>query len=71
MVNPISIDPQAIYDDGAISIALGLPSATLIQARRKGKLRYSRKGKRIFYLGQWLLDWLNADCRQEVAPCND
>ncbi len=61
MLNPIPIDPDAIYDDGAVVLALDVPSATLSRARREGRLRYSRKGKRTFYLGRWLLEWLTAD----------
>jgi hypothetical protein len=61
MLTPVPIDPAAVYDDGAVLLALGLSSATLARARREGRLRHSRKGKRTFYLGQWLIDWLAAD----------
>lgn len=61
MLSPIPIDPGAVYDDGAVVLALDLPSATLARARREGRLRYSKRGKRTFYLGRWLLDWLTAD----------
>jgi hypothetical protein len=69
MAKTLNINPDAIYDDGAISLVLDLPSATLAQARKKGQLRYTRKGKRIFYLGKWVLDWLTGDpIRQEAQP---
>ena len=67
MPSTLSIDPNAIYDDGTISLALDLPLATLAQARKKGQLRYTRKGKRIFYLGKWVLDWLTADSDRQEA----
>jgi hypothetical protein len=61
MVSPHHIDPTAIYDDGAVLMALDIPTATLARARRDGRLRYTRQGRRALYLGQWLLDWLAAD----------
>ena len=61
MLSPVPIDPGAVYDDGAVVLALDIPSATLARARREGRLRYTRQGRRVLYLGQWLLDWLSAD----------
>jgi hypothetical protein len=67
MQEQVSIAPDGIYDDGALYLALGLTPATLAQARRSGDLRFTRKGKRTLYLGQWVLDWIKADERQGVA----
>ena len=61
MQQQVSIAPDGIYDDGALYLALGLTPATLSQARRSGELRFTRKGKRTLYLGQWVLDWIKAD----------
>lgn len=61
MVSPVCIDPTAVYDDGAICLALDIPSAVLARACRDGRLRYTRQGRRRLYLGQWLLDWLTLD----------
>jgi hypothetical protein len=63
MVQPVLIEPEAVYDDGVVLMVLGLPTATLSRARREGRLRYTRQGNRILYLGQWLLDWLQGDAR--------
>jgi hypothetical protein len=60
MVEPVSIDPEALYDDGSLRQALGLTEAALATARRAGTLRYTRQGKRTLYLGKWILDWLEA-----------
>jgi hypothetical protein len=65
MTSAVPIDPQAVYDDGALHFLLGLSSAALARARRAGELRFTRKGKRTLYLGQWVLDWINADARPE------
>jgi hypothetical protein len=62
----IRIDPDGIYDDALLRGALDVSDVTLARARSDGRLRYSRQGKRILYLGCWVLDWLKADARQEV-----
>ncbi len=53
-----SIVPDGVYDDSALVLGLGLTHAALAQARRTGELRYARKGRRVLYLGQWIVDWL-------------
>ena len=58
MAANLSIDPNGIYDDGTLVLALGLTHATLARARREGRLRFTREGKQVLYLGRWLLDWL-------------
>ena len=60
MIEPVSIDPEAMYDDGSLCQALGLTDAALANARREGTLRYALQGKRTLYLGRWILDWLEA-----------
>jgi hypothetical protein len=58
MIDPVWIEPGAIYDDGSLRQALGLTDAALAAARRAGLLRYTRQGKRTLYLGRWVLGWL-------------
>jgi hypothetical protein len=53
------IDPDAVYDDGAVVLSLDISSATLVRARRDGALRYRRVGRRAVYLGRWLIEWLD------------
>jgi hypothetical protein len=60
MLAGLKIDPESVYDDGALVMALGIASATLARARRQGKLRFRRVGNRTLYLGRWILDWLEA-----------
>jgi hypothetical protein len=57
----IHIDPNGFYDDDLLYCALELSSQTLTRARLAGELRFVRKGKRILYLGQWVIDWLTRD----------
>ena len=58
MVQPAVIDPEHIYDDGALVMLLGVTEAALGKGRAAGQLKFTRKGKRVFYLGSWVLDWL-------------
>jgi hypothetical protein len=58
MIAGIVLDPAAVFDDGALYCVLGISAATLARARRDGRLRYCRQGRRILYLGEWLTDWL-------------
>jgi hypothetical protein len=60
----VHIDPTGIYDDALLYAALEVSAATLVRARRAGRLRFTRQGRRVLYLGQWVLDWLKADARQ-------
>jgi hypothetical protein len=72
MANTLLLNPNAIYDEGAVSLALDIPTSTLDRARREGLLRFARKGRRIFFRGQWLLDWFETDrSKLEGKPCND
>jgi hypothetical protein len=61
VLSPHKIDPESIYDDGALAMTLGVASASLARARRQGRLRYRRVGNRTLYLGRWIIDWLTAD----------
>lgn len=54
----IRIEPDGLYDDETLRLMLGVTSATLARARRQGLLRYSRRGRRIFYFGRWILEWM-------------
>jgi hypothetical protein len=63
----VRIDPDGVYDDDLLYAALEVSAATLSRARRDGRLTYTRQGRRILYLGRWVLDWLTADARREVS----
>lgn len=63
MAGSLLIEPTAIYDDGAIALALDIRLATLARARREGKLRFTRKGQRVFYLGAWIIEWMQTDVK--------
>jgi hypothetical protein len=69
MPETLSIDPRAVYREGTLSLALDVPLTTLGRARREGRLRFSRQGRRVLILGQWVLDWLEGDAGRprEVA----
>ncbi|MHC4619734.1 MAG: hypothetical protein ACYTEQ_18465 [Planctomycetota bacterium] len=57
------VDPKAVYDNGDLLLGLGVTSSALAQARKAKQLRFARKGKRVLYRGQWVIDWLDSDSR--------
>lgn len=61
MATKLQIDADTVYDEGEISLSLDIPTTTLCRERRAGRLRYTRKGRRVLILGRWLLDWLTKD----------
>jgi hypothetical protein len=69
MTSTLPIHPDTIYTEGSVATALDIPLATLARARRSGRLRHTRQGRRVLLLGRWLLDWLQSDAtdRQGVA----
>jgi hypothetical protein len=76
MIEPVRIEPEALYDDGALRQALGLTAATLAAARRAGSLRYTRQGKRTLYKGAWVSAWLEtaaatASEARQAAQCRE
>ena len=75
MHRPISIQPDAFYDDATLNRDAGIRFASLARARKSGELRSTRRGGRVLYLGQWVIDWLASDPsisqpeRQEALAC--
>jgi hypothetical protein len=60
MPDTITIHPTGIYCTDDLCVMLDVSPDTVADARRAGALRWVRKGRRILYLGQWVLDWLSA-----------
>jgi hypothetical protein len=56
----IAIQPTGIYSTDDVCAMLDASPDTLAAARRSGELRGVRKGRRIIYLGEWVLAWLRA-----------
>jgi hypothetical protein len=67
MSEPIHIQSDAFYDDWTLSEALGIPLGTIATARRTGALRSVQRGKKTFYRGSWVLNWLDAPSTQKTA----
>ena len=57
---PLRLDPEAVYREAAL-VGAGIPGATIKQARETGRLRFTRQGNRILYLGKWVLAWLESE----------
>jgi len=65
MAQTLRIDPLTVYDEGSVALALDISLTSLCRARREKRLRFTRIGHRVFFLGSWLLDWLNADAQEQ------
>lgn len=65
--DPIDISPDSFFDDGALVLLLGITHATLSQARKRKKLRFTRRGRKILYRGSWVLEWLESDRPAETV----
>jgi hypothetical protein len=72
MQAPFKLDPEAFYSEEQLDRMLGIPAA-IDRARKAGELRHTRKGHGVFFLGQWVRDWLLDTAtdapRQEVSAC--
>ena len=68
-IQPVRIEATAVYDEAFLHHNLGLPCASLAKARRNGSLRHVVVGKRILFLGGWVLEWLEA--ASVMAPAKD
>jgi hypothetical protein len=63
----VRIEPDALYDDVTLATELAVSERTLRDARRRGDLRFARRGQRILYLGQWVIDWISAGERRAAG----
>ena len=54
------IRPTAVYRPAQVRQLLGLREHTLAREIREGRLRVSRRAGMYFFLGRWLLEWLEA-----------
>jgi Helix-turn-helix domain len=67
MPDTVEINPLAVYTADQLSAMLDVSDTTLAEARRTGALRSTKKGRRVLYLGEWVLGWLRDDSDREVA----
>lgn len=58
MIKGFKIDPEAWYDTTAVRRELGITDTSIRSARLTGELRFSKRGQRYLYQGEWLLNWL-------------
>lgn len=66
-----TIEPGGIYHDGDLVLGLGLTFAALAQARRSGELRFTRKGRRVLYRGDWLIEWIERNPAHQGGGSTD
>ncbi len=63
MPDTATIHPNGIYSTDDLCVMLDVSPQTAAEARRSGALRWVRKGRRVLYLGEWVLAWLRADAQ--------
>jgi hypothetical protein len=61
MATATEISATGWYDDEALYAELGISAQALAKARRERSLRFTRRGNRTLYFGQWVLAWLLGD----------
>ncbi len=64
MVANAQINPSGYYDKEAVSKLLGIPASTVSRAVNALQLRSSKRGGKLFFRGQWLIDWLEGEDSQ-------
>lgn len=57
---PVPIHPHNVYTARAARKTLGLGINALRGEVEAGRLRSTRRCNRVWFLGQWLLDWLSS-----------
>jgi hypothetical protein len=53
-----TIHPAAVYTLASLSKALGLKPGCLPRECRLRRLRFGKRGGRVYFLGSWVLEWL-------------
>jgi predicted DNA-binding transcriptional regulator AlpA len=54
------IEPNAVLTEEALREVFGVTAEMLAKETRAGRLRVSRRGGRLYILGEWFLDWIRA-----------
>jgi hypothetical protein len=62
------VEENAVYGLDSLRAALSLRRGTLPREIKLGRLRCSRRAGRVFILGSWVLQWLEAGA---VRPAPD
>ena len=59
--------PNAIYDYGEVVAITGMSLSTVIRADRAGRLKGRKEGRRRYFFGQDIIDWLSPKKADDVA----
>lgn len=59
-IQPVVIEPNAVFTVSSFNQAFGLKSSTLRREIREKRLRYCKRAGRYYFLGSWILEWLLA-----------
>ena len=54
------IDPLGVYTRDELAALFAVPPRAISNEIAEGRLAYTRRLGRYYFLGEWLLDWLRA-----------
>jgi hypothetical protein len=65
------IDPHAVYTLDSLTEALRLKRGCLPRECRLRRLRFGKRGGRVYFLGSWVLEWLrDGEVKRPAAAAN-
>lgn len=57
---PVPIEPLAAYTTAQVRALLNLAATTLKREIAEGRIRYSMRSGRRYFLGEWLIEWIRS-----------
>ena len=67
MPDTATIHPNGVYGTDDLCAMPDASPQTVAEARRLGALRWTRVGRRVVYLGEWVLAWLRSEGQGKEA----
>lgn len=68
VITPIIIDPGGYYSVNNAALLISVSKEHLQSEHNQGRLKGSKRGRRLFIRGQWLIDWIEGDTESSTAP---
>jgi len=67
MSAPLALTRNTLYSEELL-VDAGMRPGSLLKARKSGQLKFTTKGGRVHYLGEWLLAWLTGEDENQPEP---
>lgn len=65
---PIVVQPNAVFRKAGLMAVSGMPASGINREVRLGRLRVGRRGGKLYSLGCWVLEWLQAGELKSPKP---